>query len=208
MNTANFAHSLCLAALTLGLLAASASPVTAANRALTSAEVRAQFAECGYDVGNSGSASNGPYIVVQDPAAAGVRDTDARVLMAIVYRDLESANGAHSRAHHDAEHRLGELMPFSNDNGPQLLPGYGGSVWRGNVALVESSSRTLNSMYSYDVEADETRTARPELQELGFVSISNRYAVDRDFVVCLEDAPALVASDGQAEPIYLQGLPW
>jgi hypothetical protein len=205
--------------LAVGMLAGSAWPAAAVTRAMTSLEVRAQFSECGYEIGNPGSPGNpnNPYIVLRDPGASQMRNADYRIVMAIVYRDIETANAAHTRAHHQAEQLAGEQHPFSNDNGPQLLTGYGGSVWRANVALVESTSRTLASMYSYDVEADETREARPDLLELGFVSTSNQYAVDRDFVSCLEDAPAFIAStsDGATpatvepvQPIFLQGRPW
>ncbi len=112
--------------------------------------------------------------------------------------------------------------PFSNDNGPQLLAGYGGSVWRANVAMVQSSSRTLASMYSYDVQTDETRITRPDLFELGFVSNYREYGVDRDFVTCLESAPAFTADSTVAtadatatsaasntvlQPLFLPGQP-
>jgi hypothetical protein len=199
-------YTLGLSALALTLTIGTAWPAAAAtSRAMTTAEVRAQFAECGYEIGNPGSPESSPYIVLVDPGARQVRDTDYRIVMAIVYRDLEAATTAHARAHHLAEQRLSQLYAFSNDNGPQLLSGYGGSVWRANVALVESNSRTLNSMYSYDVEADETRDARPELNELGFVTTSgSQYAVDRDFVSCLDDAPTVPSDD----PYFLQGHPW
>src|SRR5207245_10164782 len=109
---------------------------------------------------------------------------------------------------------------FSNANGPELLAGYGGGVWRANVAMVQSSSRTLASMYSYDVQTDETRIARPDLFELGFASEYREFGVDRDFVVCLENAPAFstsattdriatgAASITVIQPLFIPGRPW
>jgi hypothetical protein len=126
-----------------------------------------------------------------------------------VFSTPEAADAAHQKAHHQAEARLGEQHPFSNDFGPQLLVGYGGSVWRSNVALVQSSSRTLASLYSWDEQTEEARIARPELFELGFSPKLNEYAVDRDVVGCLEYAQ--VADDpspGVIEPIFMPGRPW
>jgi hypothetical protein len=64
--------------------------------------------------------------------------------MAVVYKDAAAANRAHSAA----EARLQAHWSFSDDNAPQLLVGYGGSDWRANVALVETSYRTLASLHS------------------------------------------------------------
>ena len=139
--------------------------------------------------------------------------------MAIVYRDTDVALAAHQAAHARAERAMGRAWPFSDDNGPQLLAGYGGSVWRGNVAIVESDSRTLDSMYAYETEADEMTVARPELFTLGFVSTSRQYAVDRDVVACVENVAPVTAeqptSGGDSSsddevvwPIFLQGRAW
>jgi hypothetical protein len=102
----------------------------------------------------------------------------------------------HQLKHRQAEERLGERWPFSEDFGPQLLAGYGASVWRANVALVQTSANTLASMYYVDEQNGEARLARPDLLELGFTSMSGAYGVDRDFVDCLEDWQL----DGQYEP--------
>ncbi len=84
------------------------------------------------------------------------------------------------------------------------------------MALVESSSYTLASMYSYNSETDESQVAKPELLELGFVSNYMQFGVDRDFVVCLENVAPVVASEaevGGAQPTsivpnYIPGHPW
>jgi hypothetical protein len=190
-----------------GLLLVLITFAAAAPQALTSVDVRNQFSQCGYEIANAQNPANTPYIVLRDPGAAEIRDGDYRIVMAIVYRDVATANAAHERAHRDAEQTTRERWPFSDDNGPQLLTGYGGSVWRGNVALVESSYRTLASMFTYDSETEERQIARPELFQLGFVKNYGTYAVDRDFVSCLEEAAPLTAMPA-LEPNYLQGHPW
>jgi hypothetical protein len=212
----NIGYSVGVAALTLGLLTMTAPGAAAAARALTISEVRTQFTQCGYEVGNPGSPGNTPYIVLRDPGASLVRNADYRIAMAIVYKDEAAAAAAHTRAHRQAEETVGERWPFSDDNGPQLLAGYGGSVWRANVAIVQSSARTLSSMYSSNSETDETQVARPELFELGFVSSYTQLGVDRDFVVCMEDAAPLTAARPDAivtptvsiEPNFIPGHPW
>jgi hypothetical protein len=187
-----------------------ASTASAAPRGFSPIQLRDQFGQCGYEIGNKGPAATTPYIVIRDPGAVEARAADYRIVMAIVYANPEAATAAHQKAHTQAEARLGERYPFSNDFGPQLLVGYGGSVWRSNVALVETTSRTLASLYSYDDQTNEARVARPELFELGFSPKLNEYAVDRDVVGCLEGG--LLADDlnpgGGVEPIFMRGLPW
>jgi hypothetical protein len=197
-----------LTALALGTLLA--APVAAAPYVMTSVQVRDQFLQCGYEVGNPGTPPTSRYLVVRDPGVSEVRGADYRIVMAIVYPSEAAARAQHERAHRQAEERLGVRWPFSDNQGPQLLAGYGASVWRANVALVQSSRRTLDSMYSWDVQTDETRLARPELFELGFVSNSREYGVDRDFVVCLDEAAhrAAGAEPSMFEPLFLPGRPW
>jgi hypothetical protein len=216
-------HLVGFAAVAIGLLVTSTASAAAETRALTSLEFQEQFTQCGYQIGNRGSPSAGKYVVVRDPGASEVRDLDYRIVMAIVYPSETVATAEHQKAHREAEQRMDARRPFNNDNGPQLLAGYGGSVWRANVAMVQSSSRTLASMYSYDVQTDETRIARPDLFELGFVSNYREYGVDRDFVVCLESALAFTADSTVAttdatatgaasntliQPLFLPGQPW
>jgi hypothetical protein len=185
-----------------------ASAASAAPSGLTSVDVRDQFTRCGYEIANPQPAKN-QYVVVEDPGAALARGATYRIIMAIVYPDTAAASAAHRKAHRQAEDRLGAHHVFSDDHGPQLLAGYGDSVWRVNVAMVESNSATLASMWSYDIQTDEARIARPELLDLGFDSSSTEYGVDRDFVVCLENAPLAdnPLPTGVA-PVYMPGQPW
>jgi hypothetical protein len=142
--------------------------------------------------------------------------------MAIVYRDLQAATRAHQQAHQLAEQVMGSQWDWSDDNGPQLLEGYGGSVWRANVAMVQSDKRTLDSMYTSDTETGDMAIARPELLRLGFVTSSEEYAVDFDFVRCLDSGlsadtdqqatisnagPETGAPAGRLMPSFLPGHP-
>jgi hypothetical protein len=181
-----------LATVAFAISALAASNALAAPSSLTRGQLQDQFAQCGFEIPNPRAASTNPYVVIRDPGwkSAG----DPRVVMAIVYPDTSAASLAHQKAHRQAEERLGTSWPFSNDFGPQLLVGYGASVWRNNVVLVQSSQAVLASMYAYDSQTDEARLARPEMLELGFVARSGQYGVDRDLVACLEygefaDAP-------------------
>jgi hypothetical protein len=202
-------YVLAVAAFTTWTLAASTA--SAAPRSFSPFQLRDQLTQCGFEIGNKSAPSTMPYIVIRDPGATEARAADYRIVMGIVFTSPEAANAAHQKAHREAEARLGERHAFSDDFGPQLLVGYGGSVWRSNVALVESSMRTLASLYSYDDQADEARIARPEMFELGFSPMVNDYAVDRDVVGCVDYAqftadPA--QGVGGIEPIFMPNHPW
>jgi hypothetical protein len=179
-----------LAILTFTISALTASDAVAAPSSMTRGQLQDQFVQCGFEIPNSRAPTTNPYVVIRDPGwnmADNSRGRDdSRVVMAIVYADAFAASLAHTKAHRQAEQRIGESWAFSDDFGPQLLAGYGASVWRRNVVLVQSTARTLASMYAYDSQTDEARIARPELLELGFAPISGQYGVDRDLVACLE----------------------
>jgi hypothetical protein len=177
---------------------------------MTPLQVRDQFERCGYEVSRATTPTR--YIAVKDQGGPAARDGDYRVAMSIVYASRDAAAAAHRQAHREAEERIGERWPFSDDNGPQLLSAYGGSVWRGNVALVQSSFRTLTSLYSVDDQTGEARLARPELLQLGFVTGYRAQGVDRDFVDCLEAAAGVEANDpvpsAPPAPVFVPGQPW
>jgi len=50
--------------------------------------------------------------------------------------------------------------------------------------------------------------AQPDQFELGFVASRNKYAVDRDFVACLELAITAVQSVPVVEPNFMAGTLW
>jgi len=176
--------------------------------AMSTPELQVQLSRCGFETNASGPSSR--YVVVRDPGAAKSGASDYRIAMAIVYDSPTAAAEAHRKAHRAAEERVGESWPFSDDNGPQLLAGYGGSVWRSHVALGQTSYRTLAGE-DYVDDTGEARIARPELLELGFVQGNGQYAVDRDLVACVDDAAATLLATPPAagtETIFFPGRPW
>jgi hypothetical protein len=151
-------------------IAITAAEEMAVSVVLTGAQVRDAFTRCGFQVGQPGVPGNDRYLPIQDPGAsemAAAQDADYRVVMAIVYP-------------------LEELI--SEGDGARLLPGYGASVWRGNVALVESTHRTLTNLSSYNVQWHEGVVTDPAEFQAGLISIDSRLGVDRDLVDCLDSA--------------------
>ena len=59
-------HVVGFAALAIGSLVTSTGTAAAETRALTSVEVRDQFVQCGFEMGNPGLPSTGRYVVVRD----------------------------------------------------------------------------------------------------------------------------------------------
>ena len=145
-------------------------------------------------MGYPGLPGNDRYLLIQDPGTsylANVQGADYRVVMAIVYPDDQTAYAAHQQAHQAAMAAVGHPVAFDDDNGPRLLSGYGGSVWRGNVALVES---TLVNLYTYDFQRNHEAYAMndPRQFEPGFAPSKGQYGVDNDIVSCLDSAALMV----------------
>src|SRR5215207_2427014 len=78
------------------------SVVGAAPRQLTANDLREQFSSCGFDVPNTRAGAVSPYVVIRDIGITNTSGVDARVLMAIVYRDASTASAAHRLAHRRA----------------------------------------------------------------------------------------------------------
>ena len=191
----------------------STAGVAAEPLSLTTPQLRDQFVQCGFELVTPNAPRTNAYIALRDPATVAVRDANQRVVMAIVFPTVDAAEAAHRKAHREAEERLGERWAYSDDHGPQLLSAYGPSVWRANVALVESDTRTLNSLYTEDIQTGDVRIARPELLELGFGSSLTHQGVDGDVVACVEAAQeprvaTVVSSSRLPEPLFLGSHPW
>jgi hypothetical protein len=71
-----------------------------------------------------------------------------RVLLVPVYADAEAARLAERQAESISAAMRPEPLAFSDDDGPRLVPEYGASVWRSNVALVESTRSEHDSAAS------------------------------------------------------------
>jgi hypothetical protein len=96
----------------------------------TAEDVRAEFERAGYQVSMTGATGEGVGIlfVVDDYEAVSVT---TRVLMVHVYPDAAAADVARA-------------------NGPNLVPGYGPSLWFDNVALVQTSWGEIDRRQSAD----------------------------------------------------------
>jgi myo-inositol catabolism protein IolC len=125
----------------------SAQPVPATE---TPDQVSARFIEAGYQVGapttwwTNGSTT----FHVHDQITPA--DPNPRMIMVLVYPDLATAQAERAQA----EAAGGSVALASAEFGPRLVPGYGPSVWQGNVAVVASSFIELNRLYEAQAETD------------------------------------------------------
>jgi hypothetical protein len=119
---------------------------------LPAERVRAELQNAGYvaDQPMHWSSSGLTTFFVQDPAERA--SPNPRVVMVLVYPDVAAAEAAHLQAHADAEAAQARTLPYSDNFGPLMIPGYGPSAWRGNVAMVESTFADLARMYSSEYE--------------------------------------------------------
>ena len=118
--------AVCLWPTSLTAAAQEAGPV---GRTLTIAQVRGTYAEAGFlvDQSNTWDWTSPPVTSFQ------IRDrTSDRTLMVLVYADLAAAQSA--RVHAQTQDSRD-----SASTTPHLIPGYGTSVWNGNVALVQAT---------------------------------------------------------------------
>jgi hypothetical protein len=145
---------LLLVPLVYAILLTLAAPATGVARAvpriLTPEEVRAAFLRAGYLVGEpapwSGEVS---MLAVRRPEATL---GDRPLLRVFVFANEDAAASEHRRAHAADEARSNRPIVASDDRGPRLLTGYGASVWRHNVAVVQAS--TIDDLSAYPIEPD------------------------------------------------------
>jgi hypothetical protein len=92
--------------------------------------------------------------------SAGFTSDNYRIATVIAYRDSAVVARAHLEARQAAEQRTHWGGPLHDDNGPELRSGYGGSVWRVNVARDASGAHTLNGLFTEPTKrANESRAA-------------------------------------------------
>lgn len=137
---------------------------------LVPGQVRAQYLEHGFQASapitwwTNGSTS----FTIQDPSEQD--RPSARVLMVIVYPDVATAEAERS------------------SHGVHLVPGYGPSVWQGNVALMQTSREELARRYAAEVSRDDPSFVgtAPEPEVMADPS----YPVGLDFVAVLQGTTA------------------
>jgi hypothetical protein len=153
-------------------------------------EVRASFVDAGYpvDAPTTWWTNGSTTFLVHDPLASS--SPLGRVVMVLVYPDLTTAHTERQ----NAQTAAGEDATLNGDLGPQLVPGYGPSIWHGNVAMVESTWSDLNRQYQAEIETDlgtVIAVGRPQTALAAKPAIAATTLVDSDFVTALEQgAPA------------------
>jgi hypothetical protein len=130
--------------------AATAHDAPPSDATLTVDQVRGAFASAGFqvDVAHHWDWTSPPVSTFQihDPA-------NGRVLMALVY----PSSGAAQTGRLQALAREQEDNPGSitlSGHGPHLVPGFGRSAWRGNVALVQTTQSELDRMHRLQNDCD------------------------------------------------------
>jgi hypothetical protein len=166
---------------------------TAPPADLTLDQVRSQFLRRGYDVREAlrfdWTSPPVTFFQVRD----GLGTTD-RVLMVLLYPDSAAARSEHLQAQARDETAQNWSLVYSDDHGPRLVPGYGQSVWWQNVALVQSSRRELNQLFTDALDRDNqivVQTVLDRRSAMQVLTFSAMQAVDQDFVALLSDATGI-----------------
>ena len=76
-----------------------------------------------------------------------------------VYPSEAAAQAAHRQAQAREEGNRAITLAYSDDRGPQLLSGYGLSVWRKNVALIQVAPIDDTGAYPYQIDCDMDQSA-------------------------------------------------
>jgi hypothetical protein len=132
---------------------------------LTPEQVRTEFVEQGFQTSRpitwwtNGSTT----FTVEDQAEQN--SPSARVLMVIVYPDEAKAVSEH----HDGAH---------------LVPGYGPSVWQGNVAMVQTTRSELARRYAAEVNRDDPSFVQTSTEPDGVAEAG--YPVALEFMAVLQ----------------------
>jgi hypothetical protein len=171
---ASLAAAVCLWPVAAGAQEVPPQPATG----LTVEQAREVFAGAGYQVDEAltWNWTSPPVETFQ------VRDLHGRILMVLVYGSTTAAQAERLQA------AAREQTPLAGQSlsgvGPHLVIGYGTSVWRGNVALVQTTQSELNR--EYQVQEARGNGVYVESSLVGSPGPA-RFAVDFDFLQALEN---------------------
>jgi hypothetical protein len=173
---ASLAAALCLWPVAAG--AQDAQPQAGAG--MTVGQARDAFAGAGYQVDEALN-----WTWTSPPVSSfQVHDqTHGRILMVLVYPSATAALGGRLQAEANDQAQHANDLAISG-SGPHLVIGYGESVWRGNVALVQTTQSALDRAYQQQqdrdngVYVDGISVADPSLP---------LFAVDLDFQQALDN---------------------
>lgn len=174
------------AVVSLSPLTAGAQPAPAAD--MTADQVRADFLGLGYQVDAPTTWWTNNHVTtftVSDRSDQG--SASGRILMVLVYPNAATAQTEIStaQAHEAAENADLTLAA----GGPHLVAGYGPSVLRQNVAVVESTQQELARRYAAELDRENlvvVGTGEPTQ----VTSAPAMYAVDLDFLSALNNGIA------------------
>ena len=177
------AATLAAAACLWPVAAAAQDAQPASSPVLTIDQVRSAYAGAGYQVDEAitWDWTSPPVTSFQ------VHDLNqGRVLMVLVYPSTTAAVAGRLQAEARDDAIATNGATFS-ERGPHLVVGYGQSVWRGNVALVETMQSELDRVYRWQTDRDDGVYVDPAVQrEPGYPAI----AVDFDFQQALDTSVA------------------
>ena len=122
----------------------------AAASDLTPDEVRAVYVDGGMVASTPTYSTDG--VAMFSVQRAGELNPAHPALRVFVYLSAESAADEHRLAHARDEARRNATLAYSDDVGPQLLLGYGPSLWRGNVALVQVAPSDDVGAHAQEIE--------------------------------------------------------
>jgi hypothetical protein len=172
---------LAMGALWPGLAAAQTEPEQPSGPLLSIEQVRAAYGAAGYSVDRA---------YVWDWTRPPVTSfqvhgqSDGRVLMVLVYASNTAADSARLQAE-SHEQALKAGQPGVVGTGPHMVLGYGPSLWRANVALVESTDSQLMRVYEArgtGMPGDKVFLEDPTMPNI---------AVDLDFLEALQQSGAV-----------------
>jgi hypothetical protein len=163
-------------ALLAGLLVA---PGTVAAQELTPDQLAVAFSRAGFEV-------EAPITwtwLSPSHTTLRVRDHAAeRVLLVIVYGDAATAAAEQRRA--------GAQVDGDAANGPRLVPGYGPSSWRQNIALVQARQRDLDRWLATELQRSMGMPAMASGGPLVGDSLAT-LSVDADVLAALDSLRAI-----------------
>jgi hypothetical protein len=154
---------------------------------LTAEQVRLGFERNGYDVDTPiyWSSSRLSTLFVWDAREGS--SPSRRVVLVLVYPDVETAFTQHRMAHLQEEADTGLRLVFNLEQGPQLLPGYGRSSWWHNVALVQATRPAR----SWLVDATDAQVEPVDTAAIRRAQLAELNSVDGDLVRVLRGLGSL-----------------
>ena len=150
-----------------------ANAQVAPNTDFTPDQLRAQYAAYGYQTDAPVTWWTPDHVTtfhVSDPSSD-------RVAIVLVYPDSATADQERARAQARDDDAAGM--------GPHLIAGYGYSTWRGNVALVESTTDELVRQYAAE-QATDNQVKTGTLPTVEPPNPAPTYAVDLDLISVID----------------------